>query len=328
MNMINQVTGELLGKIYVKENFTPEAKARMEVMVQNLMKAYGKRIEGLEWMTAETKKAAKEKLSKFTYKIGYPDKWTDYSKFDVRPGDLMGNVMRYNAWERDRQANLLGKPIDRTKWFMPPQMVNAYYNPVMNEIVFPAAILQPPFFNMAAEDAVNYGAIGAVIGHELGHGFDDSGAQYDGEGNLRDWWTAHDKAEFEKRGKQLTSQYDEFKPFPDASVNGKLTLGENIGDLGGMIVAYEAYKLSLNGKPGPEMDGYTADQRFLMGWAQVWRRKYREEALRQRLVTDSHSPSEYRVNGVMPNLPVFYEAFGIEKGDELYLAPEERVVIW
>lgn len=324
----NNMLGEILGKLYVAENFKPEAKVRMENMVKNLIKAYGKRINSLEWMSDETKKAAQKKLGKFTYKIGYPDKWTDYSALEIKAGDLVGNNMRYAKWENLEQANLLGKPIDKTKWFMPPQTVNAYYNPVMNEIVFPAAILQPPFFNMAADDAVNYGGIGAVIGHELGHGFDDSGSQYDGNGNLRDWWTASDKSEFEKRSQKFIEQFDQYKPFPDVNVNGKLTLGENIGDLGGLIVALEAYRLSLDGSEAPTMDGYTGEQRFFMGWAQVWRRKYREEALRQRLVTDSHSPSEYRVNGIVPNIDDFYEAFDVKADSQMYLAPTERVRIW
>ncbi|MCJ8268656.1 MAG: M13 family metallopeptidase, partial [Psychrosphaera sp.] len=300
----------------------------MEEMVQNLMKAYGKRIDMLEWMTDETKVAAQEKLSKFTYKIGYPDKWKDYSALEIKADDLAGNGMRFAAWDNDRMAEHLGPPIDKTVWHMTPPNINAYYNPVMNEIVFPAAILQPPFFNMKADDAVNYGGIGAVIGHELGHGFDDSGAQYDGDGNLRDWWTSVDKAEFKKRAKQFSDQYSQFKPFDDANVNGELTLGENIGDLGGMIVALEAYHLSLEGQASPTLDGFTGDQRFFFGWAQVWRRKYREEALRQRLMTDPHSPSEYRVNGIMWNMPEFYQTFDVKAGDKLYLKPEDRVKIW
>ena len=328
ISAVNRMLGEMLGKLYVAENFKPEAKARMEVMVKNLIKAYSMRIDTLEWMGEETKIAAKEKLNKFVYKIGYPDKWTDYSALEIKVDDLVGNGMRYAKWNRLKDAKMLGQPIDKTKWFMPPQTVNAYYNPVMNEIVFPAAILQPPFFNMAADDAVNYGGIGAVIGHELGHGFDDSGSQYDGNGNLRDWWTATDKSEFQERSQKFVEQFNGFKPFPDASVNGKLTLGENIGDLGGLIVALEAYRLSLDGKEAPTMDGYTGEQRFFMGWAQVWRRKYREEALRQRLVTDPHSPSEYRVNGIVPNIDDFYNAFDVDPGDGMYLPPEERVRIW
>lgn len=328
VDLAGSVVGEILGKLYVKENFPPEAKSRMETMVNNLIKAYGKRIEGLDWMTDETKKAAKAKLAKFTYKIGYPDKWKDYSDLAIKSDDLIGNLIRYSQWAIDEQTARLGGPIDKTLWFMTPQRVNAYYNPVMNEIVFPAAILQPPFFNMAADDAVNYGGIGAVIGHELGHGFDDSGAQFDGDGNLRNWWSDADKSAFDERKALFVEQFNQFKPFDDANVNGKLTLGENIGDLGGLTVAFEAYKMSLNGKPSPTIDGYTGEQRFFLGWGQVWRRKYREEELRQRLMTDSHSPSEYRVNGIVWNMPEFYQAFDVKEGDKLYLPEDKRVKIW
>jgi predicted metalloendopeptidase len=237
-------------------------------------------------------------------------------------------VVRAVEFEYNRDLNKLGKPIDRTEWGMTPQTVNAYYNPVMNEIVFPAAILQPPFFNTSADDAVNYGGIGAVIGHEIGHGFDDRGSQYDGDGNLRNWWTEQDRKEFESRTGKLVAQYDAFAPVTGEHVNGKLTLGENIGDLGGLTIAYKAYKLSLNGKEPPVIDGYTADQRFFMGWAQVWARLYRDEDLRQRLVTDPHSPSEYRCNGTVRNIPEFYTAFSVKEGDKLYLKPEDRVKIW
>lgn len=328
IDLTGTVVGEILGKLYVKENFPPEAKARMETMVKNLIKAYGKRIEGLDWMTDETKKAAKAKLAKFTYKIGYPDKWRDYSKLEIKGDDLVGNLIRYSVFSNQEQIDQLGGPIDKTKWFMTPQRVNAYYNPVMNEIVFPAAILQPPFFNLAADDAVNYGGIGAVIGHELGHGFDDSGSQFDGDGNLRNWWSEADKAAFDERKALFVDQFNQFKPFDDASVNGKLTLGENIGDLGGLTVAYEAYRMSLEGKKSSVIDGFTGEQRFFMGWAQVWRRNYREEELRNRLMTDTHSPSEYRVNGILWNMPEFYQAFDVKQGDKLYLAPQKRVKIW
>ncbi|CCQ10334.1 putative peptidase M13 family protein [Pseudoalteromonas luteoviolacea B = ATCC 29581] len=324
----NEVLGELLGKIYVKDYFPPEAKARMEELVANLIKGFDQAIDGLEWMSAETKVAAKEKLNKFTPKIGYPDKWKDYSALEINPDDLVGNYVRYNTWAYQDMANKLGKPVDRSEWFMTPQTVNAYYNPVNNEIVFPAAILQPPFFNLEAEDAVNYGAIGAVIGHELGHGFDDQGAKYDGDGNLRNWWSEADLAQFEKRGKQLVDQFEQFKPFDDANVNGQLTLGENIGDLGGLTVAYKAYQLSLDGKPAPVIDGYTAEQRFFMGWGQIWRRKYRDEELRNRLMTDPHSPSQYRVIGILSNMPEFYQAFDVKEGDKMYIAPDQRVKIW
>lgn len=324
----NEVLGEILGKIYVKEYFPPEAKARMEGLVANLIKGFEQAIDGLEWMSAETKVAAKEKLNKFTPKIGYPDKWKDYSALEINPDDLVGNYVRHNTWAYQDMAQKLGKPVDRSEWFMTPQTVNAYYNPVNNEIVFPAAILQPPFFNLEADDAVNYGAIGAVIGHELGHGFDDQGAKYDGEGNLRNWWSEADLAQFETRGKQLVAQYDGFKPFDDANVNGQLTLGENIGDLGGLTVAYKAYHISLGGKQAPVIDGYTGEQRFFMGWGQIWRRKYRDEELRNRLMTDPHSPSQYRVIGILSNMPEFYQAFDVKEGDKMYIKPEERVKIW
>ncbi|MCF2857439.1 M13 family metallopeptidase [Pseudoalteromonas sp. SMS1] len=324
----NSVLGELLGKIYVKEHFPPEAKARMTKMVENLIAGFEQSIDDLVWMSPETKIAAKEKLSKFTPKIGYPDKWRDYSSLEINADDLVGNFARYNQWAYKDMINEVGKPVDRTKWYMTPQTVNAYYNPVNNEIVFPAAILQPPFFNLEADDAVNYGAIGAVIGHELGHGFDDQGAKYDGDGNLRNWWTDSDLTQFETRGQKLIEQFDEFKPFEDAHVNGQLTLGENIGDLGGLTVAFKAYQLSLNGQTAPVIDGYTGEQRFFMGWSQIWRREYRDEELRNRLMTDSHSPSQYRVIGILSNMPQFYEAFDVKEGDGMYIKPEDRVKIW
>lgn len=325
---IDNSIGEAVGKIYVEKHFPPEAKARMEKLVQNLLVAFGQGIDGLEWMGADTKKAAHEKLGKFTYKIGYPDKWRDYSALSISADDLLGNIVRATQFEYDRNLNKLGKPIDRSEWFMTPQTVNAYYNPTMNEIVFPAAILQPPFFNMAADDAVNYGGIGAVIGHEIGHGFDDQGSQYDGDGNLRNWWTEQDLAEFKARTSKLVAQYNAFEPLPGKHVNGEFTLGENIGDLGGLTIAHKAYQLSLNGQPAPVIDNLSGDQRFFMGWAQVWARKYREEELSQRLVTDPHSPSEYRCNGIVRNLPEFYAAFDVKEGDALFLKPEERVKIW
>ncbi|KZN51364.1 M13 family metallopeptidase [Pseudoalteromonas luteoviolacea] len=324
----NDVLGELLGKIYVKEHFPPEAKARMSKMVDNLILGFDKSIDDLEWMSAQTKAAAKAKLKKFTPKIGYPDQWRDYSALEINADDLVGNYVRYNEWSHRLMIEDLGKPVDRSRWYMTPQTVNAYYNPVNNEIVFPAAILQPPFFNLDADDAVNYGAIGAVIGHEIGHGFDDQGAKYDGDGNLRNWWTDSDLSQFEARGKQLIHQFNGFKPFDDVHVNGELTLGENIGDLGGLTVAYQAYKLSLQGKEAPLIDGYTGSQRFFMGWGQIWRREYREEELRNRLMTDSHSPSEYRVIGILSNMPQFHNAFDVKEGDGMYKKPEERVKIW
>jgi putative endopeptidase len=325
---VNDVLGEVLGKQYVAKHFKPEAKKRMEQLVQNVIKGFEIGIKELEWMSEDTKVSALEKLSKFTPKIGYPDKWTDYSALKIKGNDLVGNYIRSSEFQTQKQLNKLGKPIDRTEWFMTPQTVNAYYNPVMNEIVFPAAILQPPFFNLDAEDAVNYGGIGAVIGHEIGHGFDDQGAKYDGNGNLRNWWTEDDKANFQVRGKLFSEQYNQFEPLPGEFVNGELTLGENIGDLGGLTIAYKAYKLSLNGKPSPVLDGYTGEQRVFLGWAQVWRRLYRDQELSTRLVTDPHSPSEYRVNGVLQNMPEFYKAFNVKPGHKLYLPEEKRVKIW
>ncbi|MCS4306071.1 endothelin-converting enzyme [Rheinheimera pacifica] len=324
----DEVLGELTGKLYVERHFKPEAKARMEQLVANLIKAYEISIKELEWMTEETKVAALEKLSTFTPKIGYPDKWKDYSALEIKADDLVGNFMRASHWAYDDMLNKLGKPIDKGEWFMTPQTVNAYYNPVNNEIVFPAAILQPPFFNMEADDAVNYGGIGGVIGHEIGHGFDDQGAKYDGNGNLRNWWTEQDKGQFQARGAKLIGQYNRFEPLPGVNVNGAVALGENIGDLGGMTVALKAYHLSLEGKEAPVMDGFTGDQRFFISWAQVWRTKFREEALRRQLSTGPHSPAHYRVIGVLPNIPEFYTAFDIKEGDKMYLPPEQRVKIW
>ncbi|PST65531.1 M13 family metallopeptidase [Shewanella algae] len=324
----DQVIGELVGKEYVARHFQPEAKARMESMIKNLIKGFEVSIDELEWMTPETKKAAQEKLSKFTYKIGYPDKWKDYSNLEIKADDLVGNYQRYARFEYQDMLVKLGKPIDRSEWHMTPQTVNAYYNPVMNEIVFPAAILQPPFFNMGADDAVNYGGIGAVIGHEISHGFDDQGAKYDGDGNLRNWWTDKDREEFQKRGAQLSAQYSQFEALPGKFVNGDLTLGENIGDLGGLTVALRSYHLSLNGKEAPVMDGLTGDQRFFVGWSQVWRRNYRDEELGRRLLTDPHSPSHYRAMGTPRNVEGFYKAFDLKPTDKMYLSEEDRVKIW
>ncbi|MBO2673468.1 M13 family peptidase [Shewanella algae] len=324
----DQVIGELVGKEYVARHFQPEAKARMESMIKNLIKGFEVSIDELEWMTPETKKAAQEKLSKFTYKIGYPDKWKDYSNLEIKADDLVGNYQRYARFEYQDMLAKLGKPIDRSEWHMTPQTVNAYYNPVMNEIVFPAAILQPPFFNMEADDAVNYGGIGAVIGHEISHGFDDQGAKYDGDGNLRNWWTDKDREEFQKRGAQLSAQYSQFEALPGKFVNGDLTLGENIGDLGGLTVALRSYHLSLNGKEAPVMDGLSGDQRFFVGWSQVWRRNYRDEELGRRLLTDPHSPSHYRAMGTPRNVEGFYKAFDLKPTDKMYLSEEDRVKIW
>lgn len=328
MNALDHALGFALAKIYVERHFKPEAKARMEELVSNLREAFEAGIDDLEWMTPETKEQAKAKLTKFVTKIGYPDEWRDYSELEIVAGDLVGNVMRARAFEHDRNLNKLGKPIDRNEWYMTPQTVNAYYNPPMNEIVFPAAILQPPFFDLEADDAVNYGGIGAVIGHELSHGFDDQGRKSDGDGNLRDWWTDKDAEAFKARAENLVAQYDAFEPLPGQRVQGKLTLGENIGDLGGLTIAYRAYQLSLGGKEAPVIDGFTGPQRFFIGWAQVWRRKYRDAELQRRLLTDPHSPAEFRVLGIVSNMPEFYAAFDLKQGDELFRPESERVKIW
>nr|WP_311197409.1 M13 family metallopeptidase [Rugamonas brunnea] len=320
--------GEALGKLYVAQYFPPERKARMEQLVANLLASYKSSIDTLEWMSPATKEQAQAKLAKFTPKIGYTAKWRDYSALAIVPSDLSGNMMRAAAFASQRMINKLGKPIDRAEWGMTPQTINAYYSPTMNEIVFPAAILQPPFFDAGADDAVNYGAIGAVIGHEISHGFDDKGSQSDGDGNLRDWWTKEDRANFKARTDVLVQQYASYSPLPGYNVNGALTLGENIADNSGLAIAYKAYKLSLNGQPAPVIDGLTGDQRFFMGFAQVWRSKMREPQQIVQIKTDPHSPGQFRANGTMVNQPGFYEAFGVKPGDKMYLAPEQRVIIW
>jgi putative endopeptidase len=325
---VNGALGEVVGKVYVKKHFPPEAKERMVELVGNLIKAYEKSIEELEWMSDETRAQALDKLYKFTPKIGYPDQWRDYSAIDIEADDLFGNLERAIVAEYDRQISRQGGPVDRGEWAMTPQTVNAYYMPPLNEIVFPAAILQPPFFNLEADDAVNYGAIGAVIGHEIGHGFDDKGSTFDGDGVMRNWWTDTDRAEFEKRTAQLIAQYDEYAPFDDLHVNGEFTQGENIGDLGGISIGLLAYEMSLNGENPPVIDGFTGVQRVFLGYGQVWRNKSRDEALRQQIMTDPHSPSKYRANGAVRNVPEFYEAFDVVEGDALYLPPEKRVKIW
>jgi predicted metalloendopeptidase len=320
--------GEAVGKLYVEQYFPAERKARMEEMVKNLLAAMKQSIDTLDWMSPATKKEAQAKLAKFMPKIGYPNKWKDYSKLVVSRDDLAGNVMRSRVVESNRELNKLGKPIDRDEWLMTPQTVNAYYNPELNEIVFPASILQPPFFDPKADDAINYGAIGAVIGHEVSHGFDDQGAQYDGDGNLRDWWTAADHKNFEAKTKMLVEQYNAFSPVQGYNVNGALTLGENIGDNSGMAIAYKAWKLSLKGKKSPVINGMTGDQRFYMGWAQVWRQKTRDARQIALLKADPHSPGQFRVNGTLKNQSGFYQAFGVKPGDKMYLAPKDRVNIW
>ncbi|MEH0156767.1 M13-type metalloendopeptidase [Limibacter armeniacum] len=328
VSAVNGSLGEVIGRVYVSKHFSPEAKERMLELVQNLLGAYEASINDLEWMSAETKMQALDKLKKFTPKIGYPDKWKDYSALEIERDDLYGNLQRAGLVEYDKDMAKIGEKVDRAEWGMTPQTVNAYYNPTMNEIVFPAAILQPPFFDMNADDAVNYGAIGGVIGHEIGHGFDDQGSTFDGDGVLRNWWTEHDMEEFKKRTGSLVSQYNSFEVMDDLHVNGEFTLGENIGDLGGLSIALKAYQMSLGDKEAPVMDGFTGTQRVFMGWAQCWKAKYREEALRTQVKTDPHSPALFRVNGVVRNIPEFYEAFAISEGDSLYLPEGERVKIW
>ena len=328
VSSVNRLLGEVVGKIYVQKHFKPEAKARMVELVENLREAYRQAIIDLDWMGEDTKKQALDKLAKFTPKIGYPDKWRDYSPLEIAADDLAGNYKRASKFGYQRQIDKLGKPIDKTEWFMPPQTVNAYYNSVMNEIVFPAAILQPPFFNMEADDAVNYGAIGGVIGHEMGHGFDDQGSKSDGDGVLRNWWTEKDLAEFKLRTEKLAGQYASFEPLPGEHLNGHLTLGENIGDLGGLTIAHRAYMLSLEGKEAPVIDGFSGEERFFMGWGQVWAYQYREEALRMQINNGPHSPGPFRANGTVMNMPEFMKAFDVKPGDEMYRKPEDRVKIW
>ena len=324
----NDAMGEGLGRFYVERHFPPESKQRMERMVANVLEAMREGIDRLDWMSDATKVAAHVKLAKFKPYIGHPEKWRDYSSLSVRPDDPLGNYWRANAFEQERQIAKLGKPVDRDEWTMTPQTVNAYYSPPRNKIVFPAAILQPPFFDPAADDAVNYGAIGAVIGHEISHGFDDDGRKYDGDGNVRDWWTESDNKAFVMRAQALVKQYGGFKPLPDLNLNGELTLGENIGDLSGLTIALAAYHRSLGGQPAPVIGDLSGDQRFFIGFAQIWRTKQREEFLRMQVVSNEHAPGQYRVNGVVANMPEFYDAFGVKPGDRHYLPPEERVKIW
>jgi putative endopeptidase len=325
---VNGALGEAVGQLYVARHFPPEYKARMQALVGNLLAAYKESIDGLSWMTPATKAQAQAKLAKYMTKIGYPDKWRDYSALEVRAGDALGNAQRSARFEWNRVAAKAGKPVDRAEWGMTPQTVNAYYNPTLNEIVFPAAILQPPFFDMAADDAANYGAIGAVIGHEISHGFDDSGAQFDGDGVLRNWWTDDDRKAFEAVGAKLVAQYAGYEPIAGQKLNGKLTLGENIADLSGLQIAYKAYKRSLNGQPAPTIDGYSGEQRFFLGWSQAWREKVREERALQLLTMDPHSPPEFRANGAAVNHDGFHQAFGTKPGDKMFKAPEERIRIW
>jgi putative endopeptidase len=331
VTLVEGSLGEAVGQIYVEKHFPPASKTAMDELVGHLIAAYEQSIKELSWMTDETKAKALEKLHKFTPKIGYPDKWKDYSSIEISKDDLIGNVMNVSSWEFDYHANKIGAPIDRDEWHMNPQTVNAYYNPGLNEIVFPAAILQPPFFSADADDAVNFGGIGGVIGHEIGHGFDDQGSKYDGDGKLVSWWTKDDREAFEKLTKSLIDQYNVLTPVgldEKYKVNGELTIGENIGDLGGLGIAWKAYIISLNGKEPPVINGMSAAERFLFSWAQCWRGKSRDEIAIQRLATDPHSPAEFRCNQVVKNLDIFHETFDVQPGDEMWLEPEKRVVIW
>lgn len=320
--------GEAVGELYVAKYFKPEAKARMERLVDNLLTAFGQSIDDLTWMTDETKVRAKEKLSKIGTKIGYPDVWRDYSMLEVDPDDLFGNAYRSNIVEHRRNIGHLGQPIDRQEWGMTPQTVNAYYNPTKNEIVFPAAILQPPFFSMQAPDALNYGGIGAVIGHEISHAFDDQGSRYDGDGNLNNWWSEEDQKAFASLTQQLIDQYAEYEPLDGKTVNGNLTLGENIADLSGLTIAHKALSIATEGKPQEKVAGWNVDQLFFVGWSRVWQRKYRDKEMVKRLLTDPHSPSQYRANGPVTNIDAFYKAFDVKPGDGLHKPEAERITIW
>ena len=322
--------GEAIGKVYVEKHFPARAKEEMKVLVDYLLEAYRLSILELPWMSDETKKKALEKLTKFTPKIGYPDKWRDYSTLEISAEDLIGNLWRIAEFDHAYAIAKIGAPVDRDEWHMTPQTVNAYYNPLANEIVFPAAILQPPFFDLDAEMAANYGGIGATIGHEIGHGFDDQGSKYDGDGNMVDWWSDVDRAKFEELTSVLVAQFDALSPesTPDIHVNGAFTLGENIGDLGGLAIAYKAYKLALKGAQSPVIDGFTGDQRFFLSYAHSWRNKNRPEEVRRRIAIDPHSPDEFRCNQIVRNVQEFYDAFSVSEKDELWLAPSERVRIW
>ena len=328
VDAVDDALGEAVGELYVAKYFPPESKAKMQQLVANLEAALSERIDALDWMTPQTKTRAHEKLAAFTPKIGYPDKWKDYSALSVRRDDLLGNVRRAAEWQWNYQIARLDKPVDRAEWQMTPQEINAYYNPSNNEIVFPAAILQPPFFDPNADAAVNFGAIGAVIGHEMGHGFDDQGRKFGPNGAMQDWWTPKDAQVFAARTGRLIREFSAFEALPGLKVNGANTIGENIGDLGGLNMAHAAYRISLKGQPAPVIDGLSGDQRFFLAYAQVWREKYREGALRELVMSDVHSPSQFRVNGPLPNIDAWYSAFNVQPGDKLFIKPEERVRIW
>ncbi len=320
--------GEASGQLYVDRAFPPAAKARMTELVENLRAAYAERIKAADWMAPATKTQALQKLAAFAVKIGYPDKWRDYSALNISRQSYLQNVVNTRIFEFNRQAKKLGRPIDRTEWGMTPPTVNAYYNPLLNEIVFPAGILQPPFFNLDADDAVNYGGIGAVIGHEMTHGFDDEGRQYDAKGNLRDWWTKEDAVKFNQRAALVGTQYSAFSPFDSVYVNGKLTMGENLADLGGVTIAYAALQKALANQRVQKIDGFTPTQRFFISYAQNWRGYSRPEALRDQIKTDPHSPEQYRTIGPLQNFPEFYEAFGCQPGDKMMRAENQRAKIW
>ena len=330
VSFVEGAMGEAVGKVYVERHFPPDAKQQMDVLVGNLVEAYRQSISHLEWMSPATRERALEKLDAFTPKIGYPDEWRDYSSIEVDPTNLVSNVRAVSEFEFNRQLQKIGAPIDRGEWFMTPQTINAYYNPGFNEIVFPAAILQPPFFDPSRDDAANYGAIGAVIGHEIGHGFDDQGSKFDGTGRLVDWWESSDREAFEERTRTLIDQYNELVPSqtPDQHVNGALTIGENIGDLGGLGIAWRAYLISLEGEEPPVIDGLSGAERFFMAWAQAWQDQMRTEALERQLATDPHSPAEFRCNQIVRNIEEFYSAFGVNENDALWLDPDKRVTIW
>ena len=328
VSSVNGTLGEVVGKVYVAEHFPPDSKAQMNVLVENLRASFKDGIDGLEWMADETKEQAQYKLKKFNPKIGYPDKWETYEGLNVDADNLVGTVQSARKWSWEDSISQLGQPIDRDEWGMTPQTVNAYYNSILNEIVFPAAILDAPFFDPAADPAVNYGGIGAVIGHEMGHGFDDQGRKSDGDGVQRDWWTPEDAKAYEGRAKALAEQYSQFEPLPGENLDGNLGLGENIGDLTGVTMAYDAYKRSLNGKEAPVIGGFTGDQRFFMAWAQVWAIKWREEALSAQIKNGPHSPGEFRANGIVRNFGPWYDAFDVKPSDAMYIPPEKRVKIW
>ena len=328
VDAIDNAIGESVGRVYVAEYFPPESKAKMQQLVADLRTALSQRIDALDWMTEETKTRAHEKLASFTPKIGYPDTWKDYSALTIKRDDPIGNARRASQWWWDYPVARIDKPVDRSEWGMTPQEINAYYNPLNNEIVFPAAILQPPFFDPNADAAVNYGAIGAVIGHEIGHGFDDQGRKFGPDGSLSDWWTTQDAQAFDRRKDKLIKEFSGFEALPGLNVNGANTIGENIGDLGGLNMAHEAYLISLKGQPAPVIDGLTGDQRFYLAYAQVWREKYREGSLRELVMSDVHSPARFRVNGPLPNIDAWYAAFDVKAGDKMYIAPADRVRIW